>query len=51
MNKKLKNTIETTNPYRSMSFNKINAPLKVTDEPKCRVIKSSSDLRSKGGKR
>ena len=50
MNKKSKNTTDTVNPYRTMSLQKITAPSKVTNEPKSRVMKSSCDLRSKGGK-
>ena len=50
MNKKLKTNKDATNPYRTFSYNKVTAPVKTVNEPKCRVIKTGGDLRTKGGK-
>ena len=50
MNKKLKTTKDVSNPYRTLSFNKVTAPVKANTEPKCSVIKAGGDLRVKGGK-
>lgn len=50
MNKKLKTNKDVSNPYRTLSFNKVTAPVKANAEPKCSVIKTGGDLRSKGGK-
>lgn len=50
MNKKSQNKTDATLPYRTMSLDKIVAPIKVKNAPKSIVIKSSTDLRTKGGK-
>ncbi len=50
MNKKNKNTIDNSTPYRNLGMNKITAPAKQDNEPSARVIKSESDLRVRGGK-
>ena len=50
MNKKSKNTIDRSAPYRNLGMNKITAPVKAENEPKCRVIKSDGDLRVRGDK-
>ena len=50
MNKKSKITTDASFPYRTMSLDKIVAPIKVKNAPKSHIIKSSTDLRTKGGK-
>ena len=50
MNKKTKNTTDNSTPYRTFGLGKIDAPVKPENVPKARVIKSSEDLRVKGGK-
>lgn len=50
MNKKCKNPIDKSAPYRNLGLNKITAPVKAENEPKCRVIKTDGDLRVRGGK-
>ncbi len=50
MNKKNKNTTDHSAPYRSLGLDKIEAPVKPKSVPKSRVIKSSDDLRTRGGK-
>lgn len=50
MNKKSKNTTDATFPYRTMSLEKVVAPIKVKNAPKGHVTKASTDLRIRGGK-
>ena len=50
MNKKSKNTIDKSSPYRNLGLNKISAPVAVNGDPKCRTIKTNDDLRVKRGK-
>ena len=50
MNNKVKTVADKSAPYRSLGINKISAPTKVQNEPKCRVIKGDTDLRI-GGKK
>lgn len=50
MNNKTKNTTDRSTPYRSLGLDKIEAPVKPVKTPKARVIKSSEDLRVRGGK-
>ena len=50
MNKKRKNTIDHSAPYRNLGLDKVTAPVKPQHEPKSRVIKTDGDLRVKGGK-
>ena len=50
MNNKNTNNVDKSAPYRNLGMGKITAPTKPQDEPKCRVIKSDTDLRVKGGK-
>ena len=50
MNKKSKSTTDKSTPYRTLSLNKVTAPVKLQNEPKCSVIKASGDLRAKGAK-
>ncbi len=50
MNKKSKNTTDASFPYRTMSFEKIVAPIKMKVVPKGKIIKSNTDLRTRGGK-
>ena len=50
MNKKSNNTTDATFPYRTMSLEKVVAPIKVKNTPKGHMIKAKTDLRTKGGK-
>ena len=50
MNKKCKTPIDKSTPYRTLGLNKVTAPQKAGNEPKCRIIKTDGDLRVKGGK-
>ena len=50
MNKKLKSTTDASSPYRTMSLDKITAPIKDKNSPKSNIIKSNTDLRTRGGK-
>lgn len=50
MNKNNKTAKNVSAPYRNLSLNKTAAPVKVQGDPRNRVIKSSGDLRAKGGK-
>lgn len=50
MNKKSKNSIDKSAPYRNLGMGKITAPTKPQDEPKSRTIKGTDDLRTRGGK-
>ena len=50
MNKKATNVIDKSAPYRTLGMGKVTAPVKSQTEPGARVIKTSSDLRCKGGK-
>ena len=50
MNKKSKNTTDASSPYRTMSLEKIVAPIKANNSPKSHVIKATTDLRTRGGK-
>lgn len=50
MNKKSKIHTDKSAPYRTLGLNKITAPVKASNEPKCRIIKTDGDLRVKGGK-
>lgn len=50
MDKNSKNTKDKSTPYRYMGLGKVSAPTKCENEPKCRVIKGTDDLRCKGGK-
>lgn len=47
--KKTNNTQDKSAPYRTMSVNKITAPVKLKDEPKCGKIQGKGDLR--GGRK
>lgn len=49
MNNKNKNT-DKSGAYRTLGLNKVTAPTKPENEPKCRVIKTENDLRVRGGK-
>lgn len=51
MNKKSNTVIDKSAPYRNLGMGKVNAPVKQTNEPKCRVIKGEGDLRCKGDKK
>lgn len=48
--KKYKEPIDKSSPYRTLGANMVKAPVKQTNEPKSGFIKSSDDLRCKGGK-
>lgn len=50
MNKKSRNTIDKSAPYRNLGMGKITAPTKPQNEPTARTIKGTNDLRIKGGK-
>ena len=50
MNKKTKNIINKSDPYRNLGLNKVTAPVTPQNEPKCRVIKTDNDLRVRRGK-
>ena len=50
MNKKSTNTADLSAPSRNLGLNKVSAPVKPQNEPKCSVIKTTGDLRVRGGK-
>ena len=50
MNKKNKTITDNSAPYRTLGLGKVSAPVKPQNEPKGRVIKTDSDLRSRGTK-
>ncbi len=47
----MRKTTEQKNPYRNLSFDKIDAPEKTKNQPKSGVRKSEGDLRIKSGRK